>query len=246
MTVIQSLVNEKIKHVVALQKASYRKEHGQFVAQGDKVCQTLLGTGFELVSAYMTESAFSDYPNLFSEKKLTLVSAAVMKKMSTVQTPTGIVAIFQIPKSNGDLSANSVLLYNIQDPGNLGTLIRTAAAMKFDHVILIGGADVYQPKVVQACAGTLGYVNIVQTEWSTLRVNHKNLKFCALVVDNGKSEQDIALKDYVLVLGNEGQGLPDQVIDSCDAQMTIAMPGNTESLNVAIAGAIAMFLKSKR
>ncbi|MFA5998526.1 MAG: RNA methyltransferase [Candidatus Babeliales bacterium] len=243
--IIQSLTNPKIKHIVNLHSKSYRQEHKQFIAQGIKTCVTLFEGGYKLHSIYLSEDMYQQHGDFFPSESIVLVTDAIVKKISTTITPSGIVAVFEMPENQSAPTDNSIVLYNIQDPGNLGTLIRTAAAMNIHTAYLVEGVDPYNPKVIQATAGTIASVEIVQINWSEFQKLCKSFTTCALVVQGGKTPESIDLKSSILVIGNESQGLSSQVIDECTEKLTIPMPGKTESLNAAVAGSIAMYLKNK-
>lgn len=246
ITIIQSLINPKIKHLVALQKKAYRQEHGQFLAQGANVYKTLLQAGLKLHSVFVTAQAYDEHHEFIKPDMMYEITETVLKKISTEMTPSGLVAVFEIPKENeAEVTANSLVLHNIQDPGNMGTLIRTAAAMNIKTIFTMQGVDAYHPKVVQATAGTIGFVNIVPTNWPIFYKTYKHIPMCGLVVDGGVSPEQINLKNCMLVIGNEGAGLPPDIVRDCHEKLTIPMPGKTESLNAAVAGSIAMYLKSK-
>ena len=242
--IIQSLINPKIKHVVALQKKAYRDMHRQFIAQGATTYETLLQAGLTLHSVFVTAQAYDQHHDILKTDVRFDVTDAIMAKISTTTTPTGIVAIFEIPESKDCVTANSIVLHNIQDPGNLGTLIRTAAAMNVDTVVTMQGVDPYHPKVIQATAGTIGYVNILQANWPAFYKQYKHISMCALVVQDGKNFEQVDIKNCMILVGNEGNGLPVEIVQACQHKFTIAMPGKTESLNAAVAGSIAMYLKS--
>ena len=246
ITIIQSLVNPKIKHLVALQKKSYRQEHGQFLAQGITVYKTLLEAGVKLHSVFVTAQAYDVYHEHIKPDTMFEVTEGVMQKISTEVTPSGLVAVFQIPKNEPEveISANSLVLHNIQDPGNMGTLIRTAAAMNISTIFVMQGVDPYHPKVIQATAGTVGFVRIICTNWPIFYKTYKHIAMCALVVHGGNAPENINLKNCMLVIGNEGAGLPSDIIRDCHEKLTIPMPGKIESLNACVAGSIAMYLKS--
>lgn len=244
MKTITSLQNESIKHAVKLQDALWRKIHGQFIAQGYLTCITLIKGGCQPAALYMTHPFYLRHSEEFEDETIVIVSQEIINKISTASTPTGIVAVFAIPKTIITSTSNTLVLYNIQDPGNMGTLIRTAAAMNIQNVFLIQGCDPYNPKVIQSTVGTIAFVSIAQTDWTTFLQQHAEFKTCALVVENGKKPEEINVKESILVIGNEGQGLPEDVVKSCNQQMTIPMSGNTESLNAAVAGSIALYIKN--
>jgi TrmH family RNA methyltransferase len=117
--------------------------------------------------------------------------------------------------------------------------------MGLEALYLIDCVDFYNPKVVQATTGSILNLKIFIYKWHEIKDTLKAIPLCALVVDSGQKPETIDLKHSLLVIGNEGQGLPDQIINQSASRMTIPMPGNTESLNAAVAGSIAMYLKSQ-
>lgn len=242
MKYISSSQNEQVKHVVDLQNKWYRYEHGQFVAEGTRAC-TQLFEKYEPVVIYMTESYYKTHEFAMYEDITIGVAEHVMAKMCTTKNPSGICAIFNIPSEKPlPQSGPGLVLVEVSDPGNLGTLIRTAAAMNIKEIILVGGVDPYNSKVIQSTAGCLTTVNMYQTNWQTLIA--QELPLCALVVRNGTTPNNIDLKNKFLVVGSEAHGLlPAQVL-ACQEAMTIPMPGHAESLNAAIAGAIGLYLMS--
>lgn len=242
--IIQSFHNPKIKHLVQLQNKNYRSKNHEFIAQGIKTCLTLMQSGYDLKAVFMTEPMYMQHQNDFLIEEVYLVTPEIMKHISTITTPAGIIGIFAIPNPELIASNNAIILHGIQDPGNLGTLIRTAAAMNLEAVYLIDSVDLYNPKVIQATTGSLATLKIYQTSWQQLQPIIAHIPICALVVISGQMPTDIPLSKSILIIGNEGQGLPQDIIQKCSYQLTIPMPGNTESLNAAVAGSIAMYLKS--
>ncbi|MBI2353264.1 RNA methyltransferase [Candidatus Dependentiae bacterium] len=244
MKIIHSLQNEEIKHLVKLQKSHYRKEQQQFLVQGYKVYMTLISCNYRPCNIYITDRDYQLHKDQLDEKLVTIVSDQIMNKISTTTTSAGLVALFAIPQSFFELSHKSVVLYDIQDPGNMGTLIRSAAAMGLKNVFIIDGCDPYGPKVVQATAGTIGFVAIIKIDWEAFLQQHVLFQRCALVVADGTAPENLDLSESIFIVGNESQGLPEFVVQNCDQRLTISMPGKTESLNAAVAGSIALYLKS--
>lgn len=176
---------------------------------------------------------------------MTLVTEPVMNKMSPSVTPSGILGVFEIPKNPPLTSlSDGIVLAHIADPGNMGTLIRTAAAMNVSSVVIVDGVDPYSPKVIQASAGCLALVNLFCIDWKTLVHGAKQaqLTLVALVVTGGQNPEKISLKKSLLVVGSEAYGIPGEWLKDCNQAMTLPMPGKTESLNAAIAGSIALYL----
>ncbi len=250
MNYLSSVQNEQVKHVVNLQDKWYRHEHGQFVVEGTRACAQLLEK-YEPIVIYMTESYYTAHTQAATDNSdsiqnyehlFTGVSPHVMEKMCTTKNPSGICAIFKIPAPLPlPQQGPGIVLVDVSDPGNLGTLIRTAAAMNIKEIILVGGVDPYNSKVIQSTAGCMTSVHLYQTTFEKL-VEQKQLQLCALVVKNGTTPDKISLKNKFLVIGNEAHGLSPQQIQACSDKMTIPMPGHAESLNAAIAGAIGLYL----
>ena len=247
MDFISSKQNENIKKLKKLHSKSYRDQTNQFIAQGYRTFKTFLENKFELIELYCTDKAISKNEDELTKLNPTIISEEISSYVGTSQSPSGLIAVFEKREYPLTITSNSILLHEIQDPGNLGTLIRTAAAMNIENIFLTGnGVDPYSPKVVQSTAGTLSSIKIFKTEWEQFLKDHKSIDKCALVVQNGSSPKDLNLSKSILIVGNEGQGLPDSVIDQCNKKMTLPMPGKTESLNAATAGSIALYLKSNQ
>lgn len=214
-----------------------------------------------LAQLFITPEIWGNCPDSIKnlpDSLITLVSQQVSAKISTTSTPSGILAVFEIPKYplanlQNNLSSNltsnlstGIVLVDLNNPGNLGTLIRTAAALNLETVITIAGTDPWGPKVVQASAGTIGKVKIYELSWPELLTAKQALKLCALTPDAKLNllapENRLIIKNSLLVIGNEAHGIPENYLQDCEYQFSLPMPGNTESLNAAIAGAIAMYL----
>ena len=244
MNYISSVQNEQVKHIIDLQNKSYRYECKQFVVEGTRAC-TQLFEKYEPVVIYMTENYYKASVIPGYNDIIIGVAEHVMAKMCTSKNPSGICAIFTIPAEK-PLPKNGpgLVLVEVSDPGNMGTLIRTAAAMNIKEIILVGGVDPYNAKVIQSTAGCMTIVNIYQTSFELLIAQQLNL--CALVVKNSATPDQIDLKNKFLVVGNEAHGLLPAQVEACQESMTIPMPGHAESLNAAIAGAIGLYLMSSK
>ena len=173
-----------------------------------------------------------------------------MKKISSATTPSGILGIFKLPKQPAfKENKPGLVLAHIADPGNMGTLIRTAAALNVTTIICIQGADPWSPKVVQASAGTIGAVTIFRMTWDELITIKQSQPLCALVTPEHSNAQPIETArcpNGLLVIGSEAHGLPKEYVASCDKKLTIFMPGAAESLNAAVAGSLAAYVIFKR
>lgn len=240
---ITSRTNEEIKLVAQLHSAKGRDEQKRFIAEGSRTCQTLVENGMKLVQMYVTKDEFATVKTFAKNYWITIVDEHVMQKMSAATNPSGILGVFQIPAqpSFGTLESGLVLA-NVTDPGNVGSLIRTCAALNIKNIIAVEGADIWSPKVVQASAGALGLVQIYTPSWQTLIKWKKDFKLVALVVKGGKKPAELTFDKTLLVVGNEANGIAQEWARNCDSFMTIPMPGHTESLNAAVAGSLALYL----
>lgn len=250
---ITSSQNPEIKAITKLHSPKGRKAQGLFIAEGKRTLKTFADAQWKPLSIYATEDAYHDAVgifdtqsiSLFDDKKITLVSNEVMEKISSAKTPSGMLAVFHIPEQlELNQLSSGVALTRIADPGNMGTLIRSAAAFGKKTVVAIEGCDPWSPKTVQASAGTIAFVNIFQISWDELVKNKRDLSLVALIVQNGKQPSELNLENALLVVGSEAHGIPDKWIKQCDEKMTLPMPGKTESLNAAIAGSIALYATS--
>ena len=233
---------EKLIRSLAVRKN--RKKSGLFVAEGLKLVTDLMKAGLEVENIYLTEGIEQHFTSAVQTNEISLRD---MKSISFLETPSPVLALFKQPVHLGDFEAHTgfiLLLDRIQDPGNMGTLLRTALWYGVEHIGLVkGSVDVFNPKVVQSSMGALAHLTCVEktaeewVNWSA--INSRRL----LVADmNGTpaSEMNWSPED-VLVLGNEGQGC-DDVFKSAGSKVTL--PGNAskiESLNVAVSGATLLY-----
>jgi len=253
---IESLHSPHIARVKALISSRGNKEraaHGEFIAEGLQCAREAFtatkGPGVKTV--YLTESGRSriDQAGLdISRAEVVLVSEPVMAAMSSTITPQGIISICSV--ADNDFSkvkpsgaSRYIYLHEIQDPGNAGTILRTADAMGIDAVIVSpGSVDMYSPKVVRATAGSLWHVPLFTgITLSQLSEQFPNVVKIALSAQGDKSLLEVKeLSDVVAIFGNEARGI-DALIGSDVMQVSIPMTGNAESLNLAAAAAIVIF-----
>lgn len=241
MITITSAHNDRVKQMVRLHTKKERERTKQFLVEGLRAINGFLEAGWQPKELWITESLYEtcDLPKNIS---IILVTDSIAKKISQSSTPSGVIGIFDIPATPPpNTLSHGIVLYELSDPGNIGTLIRTAAALKAESVVIIGGVDPYSHKVVQASAGSLARVKLFRWTVKKLLAAHKALPLYALVPEGGVSPSQQPLDAALLILGNEAHGLPLSVIDNCSGHITLPMPGDTESLNAAIAGSIALY-----
>ena len=231
---IDSKQNNKIKHAASLKESKYRKEYREFLAEGKKSLELAIESG-------NVKEVFTLKPieNLPSEITQYIVKKDVLDKIALSGSPEGIVFVSQIVERKPKILAKVVYLDRVSDPGNVGTIIRTALAFSYDAIILSSGCcDPYNEKVVSASKGAIFKLPILHGELNEFS-NGKKVIVSALT-DKAIDLQDLDVKDpFILVLGNEAAGVKKEIIDSADIVAKISI-ANIDSLNVAVAAGIFM------
>ena len=251
---ITSAGNAQLKNITQLmKKAKERKEQGLFVTEGKKMFFEALDLGL-VEKAFFSESFFKENGEVSCDCEV--VQDTVFNSIAETVTPQGVLALVRIPIVNGEeliqKAESLVLLENLQDPGNLGTIIRTAEASGMDGVILSPNAvDCYNPKVVRSTMGAIFRVPCYYVEDFLGLIGRLNsLGFNTIATHLGAvkdyTEADCLNKTAVLI-GNEGNGLSPEATDLAKEKVLIPMEGKTESLNAAVAAALMMYeIKRKR
>ena len=250
---ITSNSNEKIKHVAALQqKAGLRREESLFVAEGSRL---FLEAPVSLVrEVYVTERFLKNADTLLkqrlSETGYEEVSEPVFAQMSDTKSPQGILAVAsQQSYSREELLAGIpllLLLENIQDPGNLGTIFRTAEGAGVTGVILSPGcADIWQPKVVRSTMGSLFRVPFYRSEDLQREIaflQNRGVKVCAAWLEGSECYDAVSyLGGSAFLIGNEGNGLTKETAMAADTRVRIPMAGKLESLNAGVSAALLVY-----
>lgn len=237
---ITSINNEKVKYWAKLQEKKFRDQEGLFVVEGDHLVNEALKQG--LVKEIIT---LDDFSNEIATYK---VSEQVMKKISKQQSISRICAIcYKIKEKK--IKDKVLCLDNIQDPGNLGTIIRSAVAFNFDTIILNNeSVDLYNDKVIRACEGMIFNINIIRCNLKEKldQLKKDNYKIIGTSVKNNNLLKNIETGNkFAIVLGNEGKGISKEIDELCDDYIYIKMNDKCESLNVAVASSIIMYELSR-
>ena len=238
------ITKNTIKQIASLRQQKFRKELGLFVVEGRKMTEELLHSDFETVGLYATEAFLSDYPAF---AKAETVSEVQMQQMSGQDTPPGILAVVRIPKQ-GDIKTSSRLvlaLDGIANPGNMGTLIRTAEWFGIHDVVCSSDSvELWNPKVVQATMGSLFRVKVWETDLVTYlqKAKAEGKAVYGALLEGENLFQMQAKPEGILVIGSESHGIRSDVLPCITHPITIPRVGGsvTESLNAAVAGAILM------
>ncbi|WP_248723784.1 RNA methyltransferase [Seonamhaeicola sp. ML3] len=232
------LSKSQVKLITSLKQKKYRLLHGLFVVEGVKTIQELLQSKLKLYSLYTTESFNID------AKKENLISESELKRISFLKTPNKALAVFRIPDAQPINDSNLILaLDELQDPGNLGTIIRLCDWFGIrDLVCSKATVDCYNPKVIQATMGSISRVNISYVDLSDYLKKTKLPIFGAFMDGDSVYKSSLPEKG-ILVMGNEGNGISHEIKSLTNERISIPRFGNiqaTESLNVAMATAILL------
>ena len=234
------LSKSQISFVNALQQKKFRREHALFTVEGTKSITEFLNSDYVVDTIYCTSEYLQKFSKVTEKVKLHEVTEAELKKISSLTTPQNALALVRIPektiaKAESFKGTFSLALDGIQDPGNMGTIIRTADWFGFQNIICSADTvDVYNPKVVQATMGSLSRMRVIYTDLPEFLTSCSIPNFGALL--NGKNIYEVDFgKEGIVILGNEGNGLSEAVIAKTGQAVTIPRFGAAESLNVAIA-----------
>ncbi len=235
--IVTAVDNQLIKDLVALHDPSGRRLASAFLVEGRRAISGLLAAGWQPIRICVRdgESVPDGWPTV------QLLGERAAAKASAASTPSGYIAVFAMPDhGRPDPAVGGLVLAGVADPGNLGTLLRTAAAFAVPQVVCIGGADPYGPKVVQASAGAIAAVRLFRgMDWSDLA---GGATVTALVPRDGAAPDALVAGPRWLVVGGEADGIPADGLALCAERLTLPMPGPAvESLNAAVAGAIALW-----
>ena len=235
-----SISKNQLKLITSLSQKKYRQKHNLFIAEGVKVLNELLNSPFEIETLFCTD----DFETTISEKKVVRISETELKKVSTLKSPNKALGIFKIPKEKALQNYGlTIALDAINDPGNLGTIIRLCDWFGVAQIVCSKDTvDCYNQKVVQASMGSLTRVSIHYTDLENY-ITKSNLD--TFIADmNGQNVYKTKLpKEGILIMGNEANGVSEEIKSLLQYKISIPRFGETqetESLNVATATAILL------
>lgn len=224
-----------------------RQSAGLFVADGTKLLKEAVTYWDGLDTVILSDGVEAEVPE---HVRLIRVPEDVMASVSPMQTPQGALFLCRLPeKTEFSAQPGMLLLDGIQDPGNLGTILRTADALNVPVALLEGCADPYSHKVVRASMGAVFRVKTAQTTWETAQAACKAAGIPIGVTALSERALDLRGADLgkmAVVIGSEGQGVRQQILDAADAELIIPMNPHCESLNAAVAATIVMWQMGNR
>ena len=219
-----------------LHRARERKLRGDTLIEGPHVLGEAIRARADVKSVFAL--AGGEVPGDFD---VIPVEPRALERIAGTETPRGPVAVIGIPSPRDEPRPGRLLVsWGVSDPGNVGTMIRTAAAFGWGFAYSEGTADPWSPKVLRAGAG-LQFATWIGPVESVEDLRESGHSPIASVVDGGRHPSNLDVNRVALLIGEEASGLPDRVVSTCDAQVTIPMPGGSESLNAAIAAGILVY-----
>jgi len=230
---------------------AYRSEHGEFVCDGNKLLREAVGSNAEIVSVFTSSPITLPLPE---NTRVFDIGSDILDSLSALKNSQDVLFVCKKP-ANTDVDyqiGTHILLDNIQDPGNVGTIIRSAYAFGIESVILTEScADLYNPKAIRASMGAIfkQTVNIL-TQEALLSLKQSGVRFTGTSSDRGLPDKTLVplrealklnLNNAIIMFGNEGKGISEDVLAFCDDMITIPLAADCDSLNVAVAASIIMW-----
>ena len=251
MEIITSKNNSAVMAAAKLADKKYREREGKFAFEGIKLFSEAMAAGVRFSRVFVTEAAYEKYAEKLSTLEkgvLTVVSEAVYEKLSFENAPQGVFSVAEYFSPSVKKETSFVLLLDgVADPGNFGAVLRSADAFGVDTVYTgKNGADLYNPKTVRACMGSIFRVDVRRSESIAKDIEalqKEGFRVFATALD--KRSKDIRAVDFsgkiAFVIGNEGHGVSAEVLAACDGSVIIPMREGPESLNAAVASSVVMW-----
>ena len=239
MKEITSVNNEYIKYLIKLRDKKNRCIENKYLIEGFHLVEEAYQAN--VLEEILIVNEIDNYNNISKIK----VSENIIKKLSTTMNPQNIIGVCKIKENQTILGTKLLLLDNINDPGNLGTLIRSSLGFEIDTIVLgLDCVDHYNDKVLRASQGAIFKINIVSRDLkeAILELKEKNITIIGTSLESSKFLQTIEKpNDYAIILGNEAKGIKQELLDMTDMNVKIEINESLESLNVSVAGSIIMY-----
>ena len=234
--VITSKYNPLIKEIAKLSDKKYRKICGKYVVEGIKPVRECISAGCTILNVICVEGLESEFENAV------IVSRAVFESVSSEVTPQGVLAVAELPSNKLKVPQDScILLDRLQDPGNLGTVIRTANAAGYSEIYLINCTDPYSPKAVRASMSGIFFVKVYQGTNEEILGVLKGIPLICADMDGEDIFSFNSPEKFCLCIGNEGNGMSQEIMKRARFKVSIPMRETCESLNAAVSAGIVMY-----
>jgi len=251
---ITSKDNDTIKFLKKLKDKKYRDQENAYIIEGAKLIKEAIQENIKIKMVILcdgcsAENAIdSDLKYEIAKYECICVSEKIFLGLTNVVNPQGILAVVEKNNNTNEIDYNDnlfLILDDLQDPGNMGTILRTADSINLKQIIVSkGSADVYNPKVVRSTMGAIFRIKVIESDdlSKTIKEMKKHkIKVAATSLQTDKSIYDINYEKTAIVIGNEANGVSDKVLETVDEKIKIPMAGKTESLNASVATAIVLY-----
>jgi TrmH family RNA methyltransferase len=248
--VFKPLSNCTRQYIASLHKKKFRRQYGSFMAEGYKICSELLESAFRTHFIVINKDStpeIIELASLYSQKGIEVFSTneKIFSSISDSHTPQGILAVADIPSVSFQADSPFIALENASDPGNLGTIIRSADWFGFRNVILShNSADPFSPKVVRSTMGSFLRTNIIQVASLSDFIKSELVGyevFAAVLDSRNELHSIVPQKKFGLIFGSESHGLTDEALSASTKGFTIGGGEKADSLNLAVSAAISMY-----
>lgn len=244
---ITSRNNEIIKNIIKLQDKKYRNLNKMFIVEGAKIIKEAYLAGYKIDTILQLHS--SNFKIDDSSIKYYEINDMVLNAITTTKSPQDCVAVVKMKEEtyNFNIKGRSVVLDNVQDPNNVGAIIRSALGADFNNVILLNCADIYDTKTIRSSMGSIFHINILHLtqEEFVLSLNNNADIICCSMEGHNLFQSDIK-EDCFVVIGNEGKGVSSNIRKVCNKIISIPMNSKLESLNASVSAAIVMYTISHK
>lgn len=237
------VVKSKVKYIQSLSQKKHRESEKVFIAEGPKIINELLNEPqIQPVELFALKNWLNGNSN-YAHLAVTEVDEVLLSRLSNLSTPNQVIGIFRMPEHENFNPEKriSILLDNIQDPGNLGTIVRCADWFGVEQVVCSKDcADIYNSKTIQSSMGSIARVKVFYNDLTDIIIKHTSIPVYAAALE-GTSINDMSpLKEGLILIGNESKGISDELLKLAREKITIPRRGSAESLNAAIATGIIL------
>lgn len=245
---IESSKNQNLRSLEKLRRKKYRKKESKFVIENAKIIVDALRAGYDFSSLFVTDSFFEAKREIVNEitkassaQELFLLDDKLNKNFSSLDTASGIAAVYEVVEKK--LNEGVVLYLNgVSDPGNLGTIMRSALAFGFENLLIDETcAEVFNPKVVAAAKDSIFKLNFIQDKSLKWLRNYDSPIYATSSHKGEALSEFVSAENFCLVLGSESHGVHPDILKLAEKTVKIEMKGEIESLNVAVAGGIILY-----
>ena len=241
------IIKSRVKYIQSLGQKKFRDQEAVFIAEGPKTVNELLGSSnIEVVDLYAV-SDWVEQNNINADgstkSRLIEIDESTLARISQLTTPNLVLGIFRKPQWQAPQLKNkiSLMLEDIQDPGNMGTIVRLADWFGVELIVCSPQcADAFGPKAIQSSMGSICRVQILYTDLKKFLPDHAGIPLLAATLDGPSLYQTNVLQEAIILLGNESRGISSELMNASSQQVTIPRKGKAESLNAAIAAGIIL------